>query len=176
MENPADTPSMMETFTKGFLKSAKSGALMSSIYYGLGFVLKAAGWNLLHLGAPGAALAVMGFMVAAVGIFGGVMAVMQSREAREEERAPSQTIGRARSHEHARAPEVTPVLLPTMAADRVEGHDDAPQQSWVERTSNDNRRTGIEAILARGDLSDKDRASAILASREAEAANAVNAR
>ena len=154
------------------MNSAGSGALMSGIFYGLGFAAQA----ILPLVPALAPLAVAlhfslipaivgaGLMVGAVGLFGGVMAL--KREGEEAKAAAATTV--SHSATRARSQEVTPVMVPVMGASM--NADEAPAQTnWAERTggrSNDR----IQQILANGSLSDKDRAGAILAEREAAAA------
>ena len=169
MENPNQRPSTTGTFLRGFTNSAGSGALMSGIFYGLAIAaFKLFAFNPLHfaagttvIGAAASVLPVALFMVAAIGLFGGVMAM---KRAGEEQREAAQTgiapASRARSQEVT----IVPAMAPMVAADRAE----AP--GWAARMGGpaDNR---IQQILANGSMSDRDRASAILAEREA----AVNA-
>jgi hypothetical protein len=66
------------------------------------------------------------------------------------------------------APALTPTIAPTLTVDAPE---QAPTKSWVERTgSSESTARRIDQILNDGSLTDKNRASAILAAREEETA------
>lgn len=178
MENPSQRPGGFGTFMKGFFSSAGSGALMSGIFYGialLGAKLFPAivefthiGWAPTLMGTLGGIAGPIALMVLAVGVFGGVMATMREKAEAKE----FTTITRSVSREQERSAEPTPVLVPmvgtSVAADRAE--DAAPRASWVSRTGgSDGHRDRIQQILNNGSMSDKDRAGAILAEREASA-------
>lgn len=187
MENPETKPSALGSFFKGFLNSAGSGAAMSGIFYGMAIVaLKLFAFNPLHLGTavsafgaslgviPGtAAAAVLGvlpvalFMVTAIGVFGGVMAIKRDiDEAKAVAAETTTTVTRQRSTDLA------PVIVPmvgAVSADRAEAPESSPDTAnWTDRTGG-GHRDRIQSILANGSLTDKDRASAILAEREASA-------
>lgn len=170
MENPSQKPSGFGTFMKGFMNSAGSGALMSGIFYTLAFAAQNfLGVTALHMTLatviPGGLL-----MVAAVGLFGGIMAMK-----REGDEAKAVAQNNMRSPTRERSEDITPVMVPMLggavSADRAE--ETAPQMSWAERTGNaDGHRDRVQQILANGSMNDKDRASAILAERETSSAQA----
>lgn len=140
----------MASFTRGFMSSAGSGALMSGIFYGLAGITGIIPFSL-------AVLPVAGLMVGAVGLFGGVMA---AKRAGDDARAnaPIQRDAATQARSQSRGQSHT--LVPAIAADRAEG------PSWAERTGGP-QGNRLQQILDNGSLSDRGRAQAILAEREA---------
>ncbi len=173
MENHQTKPSALGSFSKGFLNSAGSGALMSGIFYSLIiaaemlFPAMFAGHMLVPLAATlmGTVAGVMlpaAFMVGAIGLFGGIMTMKRDSE-------ENKNLGANTTVVRQRSAGVTPVMVPMMgaavAADRAEDVSNAPTTNWAER-SGGAQRNRVQDILANGSMSDKDRASAILAERQ----------
>ncbi len=140
------------SIAKGMLSGAASGALMMGILFGLSFIpgLAFLAPGLLHGGA----------MVLATGMFGGVIAAKNAIFISPE----SYTAGRST---------VIPVPIAGLTAPMVSqslenAPEQAPTKSWVAQTGREgDSQSRVQQILANGALSDKDRASAILAAREA---------
>lgn len=164
MEHPSRTGSFFSGFGSGLM----SGALMM----GLVFTLAA---TAALTGISGAAIPLVlgehflgflgtaSFMTVATGLFGGVMNVKRAIFDGAEQAANPQP-----SYVAIPTPGLNaPALAPVVALDRAE--QPAPTQSWVAKTGRDaHAQSGnIQQILDNGALSDKDRASAILAERTA---------
>lgn len=152
MENQLQSkPSLLGSFTKGFLNGAGTGGLMMGIFQLVALT------GLLH----GIAIPYMIGMVVCTGLFSGVMAVKRDLDENKEIAlaARSGVTPRGRSPE---AVVPVPVVGAAVAADR------APEQAqWAERVGGAASRDRVSQILANGSLSDKDRAAAILAERNA---------
>lgn len=175
---------MSASFWEGVRKSAFSGALMSGIFYTLAITshVLVPAINLLHfeaglsvLGMIGSVLTPAAFMIGAVALFGGIMAAKRVYdEAHEHSPAPmpGHTVSEpARTHAYSPAPVLVPVI-----AEQAEPATQTPQAEarWAERTGR-GHRDRIQEILAQGGLTDKDRATALLAEREAMAAGQAQA-
>lgn len=166
MENPLKSLPVMNprvapgTFSRGFISGAGSGALMMSIFY-TGMLTA----GLATFGLP--MLMSFGIGVMSTGIFSGIMASKRSLDSLDSARTVSHEVSR---REPVRAPEQSVAMAPVPAvmASRAEETSAAPTSQWQDRVSpNGAARDRISQIIADGSLSDKDRASAILAEREA---------
>lgn len=161
-------PSIFSSFFKGAMAGLVSGVVMALVIatitavpmIGAGTFLATFGGALVHSG---------GFMVLAASLFGGIMRAGHAffdapgRSTSSPEMVPVPVPSMS-------GPAVAPAMAPVMAyPDTAQDAptQDAPTKSWVAETRGTDSRNTIEQILANGSLSDKDRASAILASREA---------
>lgn len=154
MENPFNssaTPRVAPgTFMRGFINGAGSGALMMGIFYTAMLVAGA-----VSLGTIGLPFAVG---ILSTGLFSGIMASKRAHEDLRSAANVSAEAERAPSRQPLRAPEQANTPEQTIEETRER------QKKW---TSTVNKSEGsISEILANGALSDKDRASAILAARE----------
>ena len=153
-------------FFKGGMSGLLSGVVMALVVAAISplFAPAAAMAATGYLGLAIGSLATTGaFMAACSTLFGGVMG------------AKHVLFDGAKSHT-SDTPTMVPVPVqsvsgPAMAP--IVAYDMAPEQasgkSWVADTGrSEGTNSRIQQILADGSLSDKDRASAILASREAE--------
>jgi hypothetical protein len=146
-------PSAIGAFFRGGISGLFSGLVMAGVIFLISpFIL-----------GTGLSLGGAGLMIAAPTLFGGIMAakraIFDAPHAHHDSATaivpvPVQTIS-------------GPVMMPTMAiADEAPAP--APTKNWVAETGRGKGANDrIQQILADGSLSDKDRASAILASREA---------
>lgn len=159
------------TFMRGFMNGAGSGALMMGIFYTgyLGLVaLSVIGTGGLTLGAVLGVLPTFGIGVLSTGLFSGIMASKRSAEQLDAastlshpaaRHAPTRSVAPAQEH-------ATPI--PVMAS-VTEAPSAEPQKRWSEtvRPHAASGQDRVQQILTNGSLSDKERASAILAEREA---------
>ena len=153
---PYERPSLIGSFFRGALSSAFSGALMAGIVALVG----------PFFGVPATLVGAL-FLFTATGMFGGVMAV---KRAVFDTPHPGAYEAPAQSYVPVPA-----IAGPAVGAD-LANEPEQPSKSWVAETSrNGDAQSRIQQILANGALNDKDRASAILAAREA-AASADTAR
>ncbi len=140
------------TFLRGFKSGAINSSLMLGIFAGVGAIF----------GLTAMALPIMGVTVLTTGIFSGILGIKKAKESGAE--APN----KAKQHTthiitHAHA--VEPALEHSNAVDT--------RSDWVERTGHSNSsQSKVQQILANGAMSDKDRASAILAERQNSANSA----
>lgn len=152
-----ETPrrSGLATFFRGLRSGAFNGALMLGLFYAVSFAFS--------MTPPG--LAQMGVTILTTSLFSGVMAVKRAFSGHE--------------HTASRGETVTPVLVPTISqgmspqlavAPDVSESAAPEQSSWVARTGSP-AKSSVQTILDNGSLSDKGRASALLAEREAAAGN-----
>ena len=154
-------------FFKGFVASAGSSTLMMGIFYGL-----QAGFAAMGLTAPFVLSAVLPSaitVIAAVAIFGGVMAVMRGDNhghgstGHSHTREAQQAVLMANTPALAQHQAVTPADL--AAADAL----DAPAHAatrWTDRPDiAQSNRASVAQILADG-KSSKDHAAAILAAQQ----------
>lgn len=145
-------PSTLGAFFRGLAGGAFSGALMMGIITGLTI---ATGGTFIGWGA-------LAMMVSATGLFGGLMGIKRVLFDAPHE-APASTT-------YVPVPVQGmsgPALAPTIGFDGAE-QQAAPTKSWVAQTGRGtDTQSRIQEILNRGDLNDRDRASAILAAREA---------
>jgi hypothetical protein len=181
-QNPSAKPNYGSVFARGAIQGLKTSStlllMMTGLtiagQIGLGIAAKAGvAWAATLLPTLGImALAPAAVMVMALALFSGVTAVDRAKETEKQKQRGG--IG----SEISRAPDLMPVAVPMMgvAADRAPDLTSQPasQQSWAASVGGTNRNN-VQAILANGALSDKNRASAILAEREAQAA-AANSR
>ena len=162
-----ERPSLIGSFAKGALSSAMSGALMAGI---VSLVTPLIG-GAFTFAAVGTALATTApLMIVATALFGGVMAIKRtmfdapSASSNESNFIPVPVAGIS-------GPAVTPVISADMAPAA-----DQPTKNWAASSGRDaDTQNRIQQIIAQGTMSDKDRAGAILAAREA-AASADQAR
>ncbi|MBX9727100.1 MAG: hypothetical protein K2X09_07530 [Rickettsiales bacterium] len=155
--NPQERPSILGSFFKGAMSSAISGAMMAGIVALVGPLFGAAA-----LGWGGALL-----MFTATGLFGGVMGVKRAM-------FDSPSAGSSQSTfipipvGGVSGPAVS---IPSVSADMA-AEQDQPTKNWVADTAREgDAKQRIQQIIASGRMADQDRASAILAAREAAAAN-----
>ncbi len=157
--NESAQPSILSAFVKGAGSGIFSGGLMMSILGALSLI-------------PGVALApalpVALMIVGATGLFGGIMA---TKRILFDEPAAAREAGETVMPIPTGAAGVA--MAPTLAAeaDEPSAAQDAPTKNWAASTGrSDGAQSRIQQILDNGSLSDKDRASAILAAREASSA------
>ncbi len=152
----AQAPNTAGTFLRGFRSGALNSSLMLGIFSAVTMAVTAS--LTLPLG-----LSVMGITVLTTGIFSGVMGVKKSTESKgagHEVAAP-----RAQT----RAPAPSPALSQAVEMEQAPALE--TRTDWADRTRRStDAPSRVQQILANGSLSDKDRASAILAER-AQAAN-----
>ena len=171
-EAPEESSGIGRFFT-GFFTSAGKSALMMSIMGVLQFalhVIAPATFSsaLAGIGSLSAALTAVAMplvIIAAVGIFGGIMAVYHG-----DQHAPAQ------AHEDVvrnttigiTAPAIAPQLTPLITADSApEMAEQAPQRNWTDRPDIAKRSgNSIESILARGSAENH---AADIAQRQASA-------
>ena len=148
-----ERPSATRAFFGGFGSGAMSGALMTGIVALLS----------LPFGG-GIGLLSAGIMIAATGLFGGIMSAKRALFDAPAHAPHSPTVFVPTVVPSLAGPVLAPAMTPTMTyADQA--HETAlPSKNWVAQTGRTENR--VEQILAAG-LSDKDRASAILAERQA---------
>ena len=166
MTSETQRPSALRAFFSGGKSGLISGVVMATIIAGI------AAFPLLIGTGAGAALATFGstlvghsgvFLMLASTLFGGVMAA-------------GRTVFGAPNHSHtSRSVGIVPVPVPGVSgptmAPVMTYADAAPEQvstkNWVADTGrSEGGNNRIQQILSDGALSDKDRASALLASRE----------
>lgn len=148
------------TFMRGFLNGAGSGAVMMGIFY-TGMLTVGLLFPALHLVTFGAPLiAAFGIGVMSTGVFSGLNA---SKRAYDDLRSASNVSGEA-----ARAPVRAPESHDRSPGDAVD-HTLEQQRRWTESVGRTQGRSQVSDIIANGSMSDKDRASAILAAREQSA-------
>lgn len=146
--------SATRAFFSGFGSGAMSGALMTGIVALLS----------LPFGG-GIGLLSAGIMVAATGIFGGVMSAKRALFDAPPHTLASPTVFIPTVVAGVSAPAVVQSVAPAISLPDFSPESAAPAKSWVAQTGRADNR--IEQILTNGTMSDKDRASAILAERQA---------
>jgi hypothetical protein len=150
-----ERPSATRAFFGGFGSGAMSGALMIGIFALL---------SPFFGGAILTTLASAPLMIAATGLFGGIMSAKRAMFDAPAHAPHSPTVFVPTVVPSLAGPVLAPAMTPTMTyADQA--HETAlTSKNWVAQTGRTENR--VEQILAAG-LSDKDRASAILAERQA---------
>lgn len=171
MHSEHEKPSAARAFFGGFGSGAFNGALMMGLFFGVAGAITLMTFLPAGLVAAAASVVGSGHLLAsaalttlATGLFSGVMAAKHAVFD-----APSTGHGRAHT-DYVAVPTTgmaSPALAPSVPSpDMVE--ETALTRSWVSQTG---REQGAEArvqqILANGAMSDKDRAGALLAAREA---------
>ena len=167
MTSETERPSVLSAFMRGGMSGLFSGVVMMGIVTLLSPLFSVAMMTTLA-SAP--------LMVLATTLFGGVMA---SKRALFD--APNRTSPNPNDPNMIAMP-LPAASSPTMAMDMAPSMDMAddapstsPNKSWVAQTGRgDDAQGRIQQILTNGSLSDKDRASAILAAREASADTSAN--
>lgn len=160
-ESVENKPSLVGTFFKGVGGSAVNSGIMAAVMTGVSYVAGSLG--LVTGAASGAAAAgafmvgAMPLMVAGITLFGGVMAVKRVMGEQREQAKEEKKLAQAIAIEDAQ-PSRGPVP-------ELEVANDTPGTNWADRMGRSSDRMG--EILANGRMSDKDRASAILAARQA---------
>lgn len=161
------------TFLRGATSGAFSTALMMGIYGGVTALAQMTGWfsgvGFIAQFAWPTFLPVAAVAITAFAVFGGIMAI--SRGHREAKEAHHHERRQAHATEHGMAP----VLTPTISADRTDHVQQQQQRNWTDRVGSSNR-DNVSEILARGGMSDKDRATAIMQERERDLAAAARQR
>lgn len=155
-----ERPSLVGSFFKGAMSSAMSGAMMSGIVALVTPLLGGAGIiATLTATAP--------LMILATGLFGGVMGIKRAMFDAPHTAADSSTVIPV----PVASVSGPAVSVPAISADMAAGQDQ-PTKNWVAETGGErNAQQRIQQIIVNGSMSDKDRASAILAAREASAAD-----
>lgn len=155
-------PSILGSFFKGAMSNAMSGAIMATIVSFITPLFAVAG-TATFLGTLGATAPLM---ILATGLFGGIMGIKRAMFD-----APYQA-----NHQPGIIPipvsgiTAPSVSVPVVSAD-LAAEQDRPSKNWVAETGRDaSAYNRIQQIIANGAMSDKDRASAILAAREASTA------
>lgn len=172
MQHSATAPDrapVIEKFLRGTVSGALSSTLMMGLFAGVMLGMKALGIAAAASFALPAFLPTAGAMVLCAGLFSGIMGSV--RAVREVHYDRSQ-LRHAEIHAASRgvAPILMPMPVPAMAADAApELAGETTPRRWTDRTGAGSTNQ-ISEILARGSMSDKDRASAILAARAAPAA------
>lgn len=162
--NPQERPSILGSFFKGAMSSAFSGALMAGI---VALVTPMLGFFISSL-AGATILSTLGstapVMILATGLFGGVMSVKRAMfDAPSAAGSPSTFIPIPVGGVSGPA-----VSVPAVSADMAAEHDQ-PTKNWVADTAREgDAKQRIQQIIASGR---SDRTSAVLAAREAAAAN-----
>jgi hypothetical protein len=147
-------PSATRAFFSGFGSGAISGALMTGIVALLS----------LPFGG-GIGLLSAGIMVAATGIFGGLMSAKRALFDAPAHAPLSPTVFVPTVVPAIVAPSIAQAVAPVVSLPDIAPESLAPTRSWAAHTGRADNR--IEHILTNGAMSDKDRASAILAERQA---------
>lgn len=151
MENRTST---VGNFFSGFMRGAGTGLLMMGIFSAVS--LGAGALGLMAMPSIGYIATALGIGTATTGIFSGIMATGRGTPVTHSPTGAANLPSRG----PARAPEA--VITPIVAADRAE----SPATGWTDRVGRSGNST-IANIIADGSMSDKNRASAILAAREA---------
>lgn len=148
---------MMSKFLRGAMSGLFSGTLMMGIV-GLVSLTGVIGF----MGIPAAA-----GMVLCTSLFGGIMSVMRGGgegQSAAADISTAEALTPVISQSISRAPQVSADVAEEVAPARTDG------KSWAETAGRSaGSQSQINSILANGAMSDKDRASAILASRENDA-------
>lgn len=162
----SDSPSSLGAFFRGFGSGALNGALMMGMLFAVSHLAVLVG---ITAAAP---IAIEFLRTAAIatlttGLFSGIMSAKDSI-------FPAETPHSA-SYEHDRVVPVPALGLssptPTLSSE-LDAPEAATRTNWVAQTGRaGDAHTRVQQILSNGSLSDKDRASSLLAAREA-AANA----
>jgi len=162
-EMTQERPSATAAFFRGFLTSAATGALMAGIFAALSMT------SIFGAPAAGIAWGVIALTTTATGLFGGLIAAKRA-------------LFDATEVAH-HAPTYVPVPVAGMSGPAMApavSYDAPPDQPspveaangrWADKVGRDAPTTRVQQILANGSMSDKERASALLAARD-EAANA----
>jgi hypothetical protein len=159
LSTPAERPSGLRAFMGGFGTGAFNGSLMMGIFAGVSAI---AGGAVLTL--SGAAIAII-----ATGIFSGVMAIKRAFTETADEHATAAT---HTTHSPVLVPTVGHAMAPSMDMVESQEMDNSRRTDWAEHTGQ--RSNNMQQILANGAMSDKDRASAILAERERSAGTSAS--
>jgi hypothetical protein len=154
-------PGMISRFFKGALSGAFSGAMMMGLVALIATAGIFPGFQMMQLGG-------MAAMVTCTALFSGIMSVV--RGGGESKARPSvtaeETLTPVISQSVGRAPSVNMDVAEDMAPARADG------KRWTETAGRGRgTQTQIDAILENGAMSDRDRASAILAARELNSAS-----
>lgn len=154
--NPQERPSLFGSFFKGAMSSAFSGALMMGLVFAVSLIP--------GLGAIAPQAMIASGMVLATGIFGGVMGVKRAMFD-----SPSASNSQSTFIPIPVGGASGPVVsVPAVSADMA-AEQDQPTTNWVANTGRDgDAKQRIQQIIASGR---SDRTSAVLAAREAAAAN-----
>lgn len=154
MNTEATKSSLSGVFARSFSTGVKNSSLMFGIFSAVSMIAT------MSLALP-IGFSAMAIAVVTTGIFSGVMGVKKAKDTAAHSAQTVSTTVAARSQSR----DISPSLNSAPARDTA-------QSSWVERTGRSSTsQNHVQAILANGSMSDKDRASAILAAREQAAAN-----
>jgi hypothetical protein len=165
--SPQSRPSATGAFFRGFGSGALSSSFMMGILYGvtkLATLIPALVPYAAALPALPVMLTTIGVSAIAIGLFSGTMAAKRALFD-----APSHDRRAHDSYVAIPTPGVgTPTIVPVMGQDVVPAQPTQHTPSnWVEKSGRQvDAQTRIQQILANQAMSDKDRASAILAARE----------
>ena len=169
-------PNPVKSFFDGFKSGAFSGAIMGTIFW---LTSTAISYFpvITHLPVVGSLLALAAGPVPILGIalvtalFTGTMAVIRGdKEAKSAAMLPVSATTPMLVQGAGRGPQMTMDAADDMAPTRRDG------QSWASSVGeNSSRQSRIQQIINDGSISDKSRASAILAERDAAAAEAGRA-
>ena len=147
------------TFLRGFRSGAINSGVMLGIFSVIGFAASA-----IATGGLAAAAWPLGWTAAIIttlttGIFSGAMGVKKAKETKAGKSPEAET------RTAVLVPTRTPVLASSV--DLAESPEMELRNDWAVRTGRGaNTQNAVQQILANGLMSDKDRASAILAARE----------
>lgn len=164
MENHSSSlASSVSAFGRGLLKGVITGGLMAGV-----FTLVA-----LTLGASTPGWAGAAVLSLSAGVFSGLMGIYHEYQHRKQAASGQMREG----HVAAASPGMVPVLVPAVAQDRSqtpaqsELQQETPTRNWVASLGKDQvNGNKIQQIMNDTNLTDKTRAAAILAEREARAA------
>ncbi|MFZ4125060.1 MAG: hypothetical protein ACOYJ2_03185 [Rickettsiales bacterium] len=158
-------PDDVGNFIKGAIKGMVTSALFMGLFYGMLALAPIIGAPaIINFNAAQTLFTIAGAFVAST-LFNGIVSVMHGRETAKK---TAENNDRSRSIDE-QSQTITPVILPTMAptvaADRAQEAEAMPEREWAQSVGRSGNN--IEQILQNGSMSDKDRAAAILAEREA---------
>ncbi len=158
-----ERPSATGAFFKGLGSGLLSGLLMSGIVVGLMMI---PGIGPAGLTFAKALMTYPPLLTLASGLFGGVMAVVNNRPptlSAAEYSARQKVVKRDYD-------DLSQTIFISQVASPDQAEQPQPNKNWVESTGRSgDAQSRIQAILNNGAMSDKSRASAILAEREAAA-------
>lgn len=155
MENVSkQQPDDVGNFIKGAVKGMLTSTLFMGLFYG---ILGIAG----AISFTGPTLLTIGGAFIASTLFNGIVSVMNGREQDKNQDRNMQSLHRTQEES------ILPSMTPSVTTERTQETEAEAKlnHKWAQSTGN--RSNNIEQILQNGSMSDKDRATAILAERQA---------
>lgn len=158
-------PSATGAFFRGFGSSALASSIMMGLLFGLGLVgamiPPVAGFAAAFTGAH--FLASAAFSTLAISLFGGIMGAKRAMFDEKDASVKHTSTAIPVPIQGLASPTIAPVIMPDNASP-------TPDRRWSDQfAAQGSSQTRIQQILDSKHLSDKTRAEAILASREASA-------